>query len=377
MAKKASKKKRKSAKTPKGEGATAMKKRLVGIDEQLVHLLNERAELFGRIAALGGGPGQSPFSPSEDEAVLQRVRRWSEAQGGSLSPNCVRQVFRELLSGCHSLQQRARVAYLGPEFTFSHVAAVERFGHDADLAPVASIAAVFEEVQRGDAEYGIVPMENSTDGRVTDTLDMFAKTPLRLCGEVPLRIHHNLMAHCSRAEVRQVHSKPQALSQCRYWLSRHLPDAELCAVASTAEAAHHALQEKYVAAVASVQAAAHYGLNVLAANIEDDPANLTRFAIIARQSSARSGDDKTSLMFEVEHQPGALADGMAIFKRNRLNMTWIESFPVPRSPGRYLFFVEVEGHESDLRLRRAVASLEKKTLQLKILGSYPRIDPIG
>jgi len=284
----------------------------------------------------------------------------------------VKAVFRELISGCRSLAAPQRVAYLGPEFSYSHQAAVERFGRAANLVPVGTIGAVFEEVISGQSDFGLVPMENSTDGRIADTLNMFARTPARICGEVQLRIHHNLLAQCPRPEVTDVFSKPQALSQCRDWLAKHLPHAQLHETASTTAAAEIAANKSNAAAVASRQAAVNYGLDIIAKNIEDNTNNVTRFAVIGNHSSARSRNDKTAIMFQVEHKPGALADAMNLFKRNRLNLTWIESFPIPDVPSEYLFFVELEGHESEARVKRAVEALDKKAVRLEVLGSYEK-----
>ena len=206
---------------------------------------------------------------------------------------------------------------------------------------------------------------------------MFARLPIRICGEVPHWIHHFLLGRCQRAEITEVHSKPQALSQCRNWLARHLPSARIVEVTSTSAAAEHAYNHPGVAAIAGRQAGIHYGLDVLAENIEDNAANLTRFAVIGESAAARTGNDKTAIMFQVRHEPGALADAMAVFKRNRLNLTWIESFPISEQRGEYLFFVELHGHESELRVRRAVTALEKKTLRLEVLGSFPLASPVG
>ncbi len=274
-----------------------------------------------------------------------------------------------------------RVAYLGPENTFSHLAASHRYGSAADLAPVGSIAAVFEEVGRGDSDVGVVPLENSTDGRVSDTLECFSKYPVKICGELPLRIHHCLLGSGPRGKVRTVCSKPQAISQCRNWLAQHLPKAETQAVSSTAEAANLARKDPAVAAIASERAAAQLGLGVLAANIEDQKDNITRFAVIGPEPAAKTGADKTALMFESAHQPGSLADAMAVFKRHKLNLTWIESFPIPGTRGEptggeYRFFAEFLGHQADLHPRKAIAALEKKTTLLTVLGSYPVTEPI-
>jgi chorismate mutase/prephenate dehydratase len=270
------------------------------------------------------------------------------------------------------LAQPTRVAFLGPEYSYSHLAAIERFGASAELVPVATIAAVFEEVHGGQAAFGLVPIENSTDGRIVDTLGMFARRPLRIGGEVQLRIHHNLLGKGPRAEIREVYSKPQALSQCREWLAKHLPQARLTEISSTTKAAQLAAETPGVAAIASRQAGVAYGLDVLAANIEDNAENITRFAVIGGELPKRTGQDKTSLMFQIHHRPGSLAEAMNLFKRNKLNLTWIESFPLAGAKAEYLFFVELEGHAADLKVRRALAALEAKTLRLNMLGSYPK-----
>ncbi len=337
------------------------KREIDRLDREMLKLLSQRAELAGEAPV--------PGSTAAAKAV--------ERNRGPLADESVAAVFREIVAACGQLSKPERIAYLGPEHTFSHTAAIEQFGAAADLVPVGTIAAVFEEVEQGAAAYGIVPLENSTDGRVTDTLECFAQSQVSICGELPLRIHHCLVGMGPRAKVGRVESKPQALSQCRNWLAKHLPNAECHPVASTAEAAQTAAAAPKVAAIASAQAATEYGLDVLAANIEDNKDNVTRFAVIGREPAAKTGNDKTALMLEISHEPGALADAMAVFKRNRLNMTWIESFPVAGSRGRYLFFIEFIGHSAEARAKKAIASLEKKSQQLVVLGSYASREPIG
>src|SRR4029077_9470470 len=247
--------------------------------------------------------------------------------------------------------------YLGPEYSFSHLAAVERFGHTIEYIRVGSIAAVFEEVNRGHADFGVVPLENSTDGRVADTLDMFMRLPqLKICAEVRLRIHHNLLANCEQQEIRRVYSKPQALSQCRNWLSKNVPHASLHEVASTATAAELAQREPGAAAVPSRQAAVRYGLRILFENIEDSPHNETRFAVIGTQETGRTGNDKTSVMFRLPHEPGSLVETLNVFKQNKLNLTWIESFPAKSAKPEYVFFVDFEGHSDDPKVKKALAN---------------------
>ena len=351
-----------------------LRRALDRVDQEILAAINRRAELAQQIGQLKQASQQPVFDPERESEVLHGA---IDANAGPLTNESVRAIFRELISATRAIQVPTRVAYLGPEFTFSHLATIERFGQSAELLPVGTIAAVFEEVERGQAEFGVVPMENSTDGRVSDTLDCFSRASARICGELPLRIHHCLLGVSTREEVQTIFSKPQPLSQCRNWLARHLPRAELREVASTAEAAQRAKSDPRSAAVASAQAGVNYGLPILARNIEDQSDNITRFAVIGRETGPRTGSDKTALMLEIVHQPGALADAMAVFKRNRLNMTWIESYPIPGHRGRYLFFVEFVGHQNELRSRRAIASLGKKALRLEILGSYAQTEPIG
>lgn len=342
-------------------------KQIQRLDRELVKLLSQRAELFVQAGRL-----QSP----DDETRQTMLQNLIETNKGPLDESALRAIARELASGCQALVQQVRVAYLGPEFSYSHQAAVERFGSQAELVPVASIAAVFEEVDGGHADYGLVPIENTTDGRIVDTLDMFSRSPAKICGEVQLHIHHYLLGKCPRSEVREVHSKPQALSQCRDWLAKHLPQARCVETTSTTAAAQLAGDKEGVAAVASKQAGINYGLDVIAPCIEDNKNNITRFAVIGGEPAKKTGNDKTSLMFELSHQPGSLADSMAIFKRAKLNLTWIESFPKAGSNNEYLFFVELEGHPSQAKVKRALASLEKKTVRLEILGSYAKTQPV-
>ncbi len=359
-----SKKKTTASADPSSPPATRaqIKREVSDFNRQIEQLCHQRAACLRQLEHL-----------EDARSVLQAARPESSAGSqASLAPDEMRTVFRDLDSATLALWRRPRVAFLGPEFSYSHIASIHRFGQSAELLPTSSISGVFEAVQRGDADFGLVPIENSTDGRIVDTLDMFVRLPLQVCGEVPLRIHHNLLGLCELNEIREVQSKPQALSQCRMWLARHLPKAQLVPATSTTAAAEAAAKEPGVAAIASKQAGTNYGLHVIAANIEDNPDNITRFAVIGAAPSPRTGNDKTSLMFEVAHQPGSLADVMMIFKRNRLNLTWIESFPKKGSQNEYLFFVELEGHHRDAAVKRALHSLAKKTVHIELLGSYAR-----
>lgn len=360
-----------SARTP---SVASLRTRLDQLDRQLVRLLADRTDLAVKIAKLRQAAGEPAFNLGEEEEAIARAVALSK---GPLPARAVRAVLREATSGARSLVRELRVAFLGPLYSYSHLAAIHRFGQMVESMPVGSIAAVFEEVNRGHSDFGIVPVENSTDGRVADTMDMFTRLPVRVCGEVELEIRHALLGKCSRAEIKEVYSRPQALSQCRNWLAKHLPQARTIEVTSTSTAAQLANEKPGAAAIASLQAGIHYGLNVLAEQIEDNPSNTTRFAVIGDLPTPRTGHDKTAMMFQVEHRPGSLADALNLFKRNRLNLTWIESFPVPGTKGAYLFFVEMEGHETDARVRRTLAALQRKALRLEVLGSFPAGETIA
>ena len=345
------------------------------LDKEILEKTNRRAGLTVELSNVLNNAAESKQQVALGRAIETAPEVAAKANQGPLDDISVRAIFRELASGCRAQLQIFRVAFLGPSHSYSHLAAIERFGQSADLVPVGTIAAVFAEVEQGNANFGLVPLENSTDGRITDTLDMFTRIRVRISGEVPLRIHHQLIGMSPRGSIRRVCSKPQALSQCRNWLAQHLPEAVMVETSSTAAAAEMVTSDNKVAAVASRQAAVNFGLKILAHNIEDNSQNITRFAVIGQESAERTGDDKTSFLFQLPHQPGALADAMAIFRRGRLNLTWIESFPLPGARNEYLFFVELQGHEKDLRVRRAIAALEKKTERLELLGSYPRCEP--
>lgn len=343
------------------------------LDREILRLVQERAELY--VELYRHRPAEQ-VPPTVLPEAQDRVAELIQGASVPLSEGVLRSIMREVRSGCRALVRPTRVAFLGPLYTYSHLAALHAFGQSVEFVPVGSIAAVFEEVHRRQADYGLVPIENSTDGRIADTLEMFTRLPVRICGDVELEIHHALLAKCSRQEIQEVYSRPQALSQCRNWLAKHLPQARTFEVTSTATAAQLARDKPGAAAIASVQAGIYYGLDVLAEQIEDNPGNTTRFAVIGHKSNPRTGHDKTAMLFQTEHRPGALAEALNIFKRHRLNLTWIESFPVPGQKRTYLFFVEFEGHETEARVRRALSALQRKTLRMEILGSYPMTLPV-
>jgi chorismate mutase/prephenate dehydratase len=338
------------------------------LDRDLVKMLNQRTRLAQKVAKQQTGPAVASGAPLEDAQVIDRLAKLNK---GPLPNRSLRAIFRELTAGSRALAKKTTVAFLGPLYTYSHLAAIRHFGQSVELSPVGSIPAVFEEVNRGNSNFGLVPIENSTDGRIADTLDMFTRLPVRICGEVELDINHALLGKCPRSEVREVYSRPQALSQCRNWLAKHLPAARTVEVTSTSTAAQLAIEKPGAAAIASLEAGIHYGLDILAERIEDNTCNITRFAVIGNVAPAKSGNDRTAVMFQTEHRFGALADALNIFKYNRVNLTWIESFPIPDSKRTYLFFAEMVGHESDARVKRCTEALAEHTLRLVILGSFP------
>lgn len=343
------------------------------VDREIVKLVSRRALLTVKSVENQSNPQKALFAPVTDQHLNELIQNGNP---GPLTEPALRGVFREIVSGARSVVKTLKIAYLGPAYSFTHLAAIERFGTSASFAPVNSIAAVFEEVNRGHADYGIAPIENSTDGRVIDTLDMFTRLPLKICGEVQLAIHHNLMSRCQRGEITEIYSKPQALSQCRDWLSRNMPQSRLIEVTSTSTAAQLARDKFGAGAVASRQAAVQYELQIVAENIEDNKGNVTRFAVIGDEATRPSGDDKTAVLLQIPHKPGSLAEALSSFKKNNINLTWIESFPLKGPEVGYLFFLECEGHAGDARTKRMLAELERKAVRLELLGSYPRSDAI-
>jgi chorismate mutase/prephenate dehydratase len=342
------------------------------LDLQILKLVNERAALAVEIGSLKTVHGGDVFSPAREEEVFTNVLTALEKSKGPLDASAIRAIFREIISASRAVEKIEKVAYLGPEYSFSHLAAVERFGHAVEFLRVDNIASVFEQVNRSHADFGVVPLENSTDGRVADTLDMFLRLPIiKISAEVRLRVHHNLLAKCEQQEIRRVYSKPQALSQCRAWLSKNVPYAALHEVTSTAAAAELVSREPGAAAVASRQAATRYGLRILFSNIEDNPNNETRFAVIGHNTGERTGHDKTAVMFRVAHQPGALVNALDVFKQSKINLTWIESFPTRGPKPEYVFFVDFEGHTDDTKVNRCLKTLQEHCEEVIVLGSFP------
>jgi chorismate mutase/prephenate dehydratase len=349
----------------------SLRGRIDRLDQQIQDLISERAGCAQEIATLKQAAGDSNFyKPEREVDVLRRVIARNR---GPLAGEEMARLFREIMSACLALEEPMKIAFLGPEGTFTQAAALKHFGHSVTTLPLAAIDEVFREVESGAARFGVVPIENSTEGVINHTLDMFIASPLRICGEVELRIHHHLLGKGrSLTGVKRVLSHQQSLAQCREWLDTNLPGLERVALASNAEAARLAARDPKAVAIAGSSAAEIYGLNVLVSNIEDEPDNTTRFLVVGRLDALPSGDDKTSLLISGPNRSGSLMGLLEPLARNKINMTRIESRPSRRGLWEYVFFVDVDGHIQDPRVRKALAELEKDAAFLKWLGSYPK-----
>ncbi len=344
------------------------------LDDQLLGLLNERARLVKEVGALKSATGGQFYVPDRERQIVERLQ---DANAGPFPTEAVRAVFSEIISACLSLEHPLRVAFFGPEATFTHMAARTRFGLSARYVPAATIAGVFAEVERGLADLGVVPIENSTEGVVNSTLDMFMDSGLTISAEIVLRVSHCLLSRNGTLDgIQKVYSHPQALAQCRGWLSANLPanKTALIEVASTALAARLAKDDPVAAAVASELAGHLYDLRVVKAKIEDEVNNETRFLVIGREPAVRTGRDKTSLMLSVKDQAGVLYKVLEPLAVNGINLTRIESRPSRKRAWDYVFFVDLEGHVSDAPVARAIKALAGACEHVKVLGSYPRVD---
>jgi chorismate mutase/prephenate dehydratase len=351
------------------ESVDALRKKIDQIDEKILRLLNDRASLAQRIGHQKRLTNQEIYVPSREQEVLRKV---SELNRGPLAASAVQSVFQEVIAACRSLETRLKVAFFGAEASYSHLAARRQFGSNAELLPTASIAEVFQDVARGEVSFGVVPIENSTEGVVAYTLDLLVDSRLQICAESFLNIHHNLLSRSGRTEeISKIVSHPQALAQCRAWLGRHFPQIQLEEVPSTSHAASAAARNDSVAAVSSSLAAELYDLKVIAANIEDQSHNITRFLIIGDQETKPSRRDKTSLVFSVKDEPGVLHRMLRPFASRRINLCKIESRPIKNKPWEYMFFLDLNGHRNEPRVKSAIAQLERHCVFFKILGSYP------
>lgn len=339
------------------------------LDQRIITLINERARIVvevGKVKQTGDNP---IYVPERERQVLDQVRKYNQ---GPLPDACLEAIWRELMSGSFALERPLRVGYLGPPGSFSHLAARRKFGASIEYDDLNDIAGVFEAIHRAHIDLGLVPIENSAIGGIGETLDCFLGSDARVCAEVLINIHHNLLANDPPEKVTKIYSKPEALAQCRKWLSVQMLQADKVPAASTSKAAEIAAGESGAAAIGSTLAGEVYGLKVLFQNIEDNPQNTTRFFVIGKHPPKPSGDDKTSIMFTTEHKAGALTAVLDIFRDYGLNLTHIDKRPSQRANWEYIFFVDVIGHISDTKVTEAIGKAKSHCLQMTVLGSYPR-----
>jgi chorismate mutase/prephenate dehydratase len=347
----------------------ALRQQIDSLDTRIVQLLNDRARVVVDIGKLKQQTNAPIYAPDREKIVLQKVRDLNQ---GPLPDRCLEAVYRELMSGSFALEKPLRIGFLGPTGTFSHAAALRKFGSSVEYVTLSEIPSVFEEVVRGHIDYGLVPVENSLHGGVVDTLDAFLNSSARICAEVRITIHHYLLTKEPWENVKTIYSKPEIFSQCRKWLSAMGKDRNVQGVASSSKAAEMAGVEPGAAAIGTRIAGELNGLNVLYENIEDDPENETRFLVIGREPARRTGDDKTAVMFTTAHKPGALAEVLDVFKENGINLTDIEKRPSKKVNWEYYFFIDAQAHADDPAMKKAIEQSKQHCLQLTVLGSYPR-----
>lgn len=349
----------------------ALRERIDGIDRHIQELIVERAQFAGQVGRAKGklAAAVDYYRPEREAQVLRRV---VDRNHGPLADEMLVRLFREIMSACLAQQEPLKIGFLGPEGTHSQQAVYKHFGHSIHGLPLASIEEVFQEVEAGHADFGVVPVENSTQGTIQSTLDMFLTSKLKICGEVELRIHQHLLSRSGRIEdIERVYSHPQSFAQCKAWLRQYLPKAEKIAVSSNAEAARRARNADDAAAIAGVSAGTVYGLKNVAGPIEDRPDNTTRFLVLGRELFTPSGNDRTSLLVFIKDQPGALYHVLAPFAKHGLSMNRIESRPGHTGLWQYAFFIDVEGHAREDAMHRALDELAEYAQEVKVLGSYP------
>lgn len=348
-----------------------LREKIDAIDRKILSRINERAGLAVQIGEIKKKKNLKIHAPEREAEIMENLL---SKNCGPMGEEALRRIFREIMSACLALQEPLKIAYFGPEATFTHLAAMEKFGGGAEYIPVKSIGDVFLEVEKGRAGFGVVPVENSIEGMVSHTLDMFADSELKICSEILLPIGQHLLSRSLLEEIKIIYSHPQAFAQCRLWLESNLPGCELRDAGSTAEAARIASSEPSSAAIASRAASGLYSLPVVSAEIEDTSSNFTRFLVIGPEDSPRTGKDKTSIMFSIKDRIGALYDMLRSFKECNINLTKIESRPSKKKAWDYFFFVDMKGHIEDENVAAALGELKKECMLFKLLGSYPEAD---
>ena len=346
-----------------------LRRKIDKVDEGILKLMNERAKIAIEIGRLKRRQGKDVYVPDREQTVYAHLIKRNK---GPISAKALKAVYKEIMANSLALEKPLCISYLGPQATFTHMAAREKFGAQSKYVPAGSINDCFTEVIKRRADYGVVPIENSTEGVVNHTLDMFIDSDLVICAEILSDISHYLLGSAPLKKIKKIYSNRQAIAQCREWLKNNLPKAKLIEVASTSEGARRASRDKEAAAIASKLAASIYNLKILSERIEDVVGNVTRFLVIGKTLAKSTGKDKTSLMFSVKDRPGALYRMLKPFALNKINLTKIESRPSRRKAWDYIFFVDLEGHLMDKRVGKAIKELEKECRYLKVLGSYPK-----
>ncbi|MHC4362588.1 MAG: prephenate dehydratase [Planctomycetota bacterium] len=346
-----------------------LRKKIDELDHKLVTLLNERARVVVDIGKLKTKTDKPVYAPDREKDVFERI---SEANEGPLPNKCLMAIWRELMSGSFVLERPLRIGYLGPGGSFSHTAALLKFGQSVEYEPLTDIVSIFDEVSKGHCDLGLAPVENTVGGGVIETLDALVDSNVKVCAEVLMAIHHSLLGSCPLEEVEKVYSKPEVFAQCRNWLSATFKEAKTVPVASTAKAAQLAAEEPKAAAIGSSVAAELYGLRIICEGIEDNANNVTRFLVISREDAKPTGEDKTAMVFSTADRPGALSDVLDVFKNYGINMSNIESRPNKKKPWEYYFFVDILGHKSDTNIKEGLEESRKHCLLLSVLGSFPR-----
>lgn len=338
------------------------------LDKKIIDLLNERTELAREVGKIKAQTGKEIYAPERESQIYQKIEKMAD---GALSKDALKAIYREIMSAALAMEKPLQISYLGPEASYTHLASLSKFGSAVHYSPATSINQVFNEVEQKQVDYGVVPIENSNEGAVNHTLDMFMDSDLKICSELLFEISHCLMSNSALKNIKRVYSNPQAFGQCRLWLGHHLPEAELIETVSTTAAAQRSQKEDGAAAIGSKLAATLYGLPMLAQGIQDFSQNVTRFLVIARQIPKPSGHDKTSILVSVKDKVGALYAMLAPFRKNSVNLTKIESRPSKRKAWDYYFFIDFEGHLENPKIKKMMAQMESQVKFLKILGSYP------
>jgi chorismate mutase/prephenate dehydratase len=347
-----------------------LRRKIDEIDEKLIELLNKRTELVKEVIEIKEKEKKSVFDPSREKKIIERL---INKNNGILKPEDLKIFMESIFKIYRGMFKEIKVAYLGPEGTFTHLAAMKKFGEKAKYIPVKTIDEVFKEVEKKRADYGVVPVENSIEGIVTHTLDVFLESDLKIISEISLEIHHYLLSReKSIKRIKKIYSHPQAIAQCRNWIGENLPDAEIYETESTISAVKKVIKEKNAAAIASEIASSMYNLNIIAERIEDFRENITRFLVIGNEFAEKTGNDKTSILFSIKDRVGALHDILSYFKEEKINLTKIESRPSKKKAWEYVFFVDFIGHKDDINVKKALRNVEKSSIFLKVLGSYPK-----